>query len=882
MTQSKKYCANCFHILLAEAAICDRCQYEQFQEDSPLYLKPPFRLHDQFYIGRVLGHGGFAITYLAYDRNLSMPVAIKEYFPIEFANRAADGQSVTPYAGQAGELFQLGKDKFLAEARLLANFRSPNIIKIRQFFQACNTAYFVMEYIDGDTLSDYIKQRGGKLSFAEVRKILLPLLDALEEVHHKNIFHRDIKPDNIYMTRAGEPILLDFGAARQSISGRTTHLMAFLTPGFAPAEQYSINGIQGPWTDIYSLAATAYFALTGSLPPIPGDRILGEAELIAPSKLGSDIPAQDEEWLMQALSIRWSQRPDSVKSWRELIEQPVQSFFVDPYLRVKSAEENFTKIAILPKLTHKLLTRRDEQEIYASAAFMEISLDRVRDLIEESMEALGARRLDAAEEQLREDELQQRAEELQRKEEELKRFEELRAKEEEIWWQAEMAEREEQKRLQLEAQEQQRQEAQRLELEKQKHDQEIRLRAEELRQKEEELKRFEELRRKEEEVWWQAEQAQREAQQRQEAQRLEQEKLRHEQELRQREEELKQKELELQQLREAELRLKEEMLRLQAAELKRSEALHSPISADQAAAGMTDQDFDELGDISEDEVSELIKLFADKPSSPKKARPGLSELDIHYARIAAEISQVPIARQRLLPPGKLTLPARVTNSLGMDFVLVYPSVPGTGFVMLQTYAIGPSERGFQTLSHQPFYLQTTPVTQKQWLQLMQNQPAYFDHDPMLPVEQVSWDDCQLFIHCLNQMQEANYRLPSEVEWDFACRAGSRSRFFFGDDAQALGDYAWFEGNSQQSTQPVGLKRPNPFKLFDMLGNIREWVQDRYIPLEPEELSSPVMLRTVRNGGWDADPDYCLSGQRSGAAANLRVPNLGFRLAMDIH
>jgi len=446
MPDKKKYCINCFLILPWETAECTRCHYPQFEEESPLYLRPPFRLNEQYYIGRVLGHGGFAITYLGYDRNLGMAVAIKEYFPIEFANRDTDGISVAPFLGTATERFNAGKEKFISEARLLANFRSPNIIKIRQFFKALNTAYFVMEYLEGDTLTEYIRNRGGKLPFAEVKALLMPLLDALEEVHQKGIYHRDIKPDNIYMTLQKEPILLDFGAARQALSGQTTHLLAFLTPGFAPAEQYSINGIQGPWTDIYSLAATLYYALTGILPPVPGDRLLGDAELILPSQLGIDISPQDEEWLLKGLEIRWSNRPDSIQNWRNMINRSNQIVLNDPESQTRTAEENFTKSAILPRLTRQYLTPKDEEAILASAAFMEISLDRVKLLIEAALQVTGAQRIDDDPDDFQFEELQRKEEELKRKEEELKRFEELRSKEEELWWEAELAERDAEKK----------------------------------------------------------------------------------------------------------------------------------------------------------------------------------------------------------------------------------------------------------------------------------------------------------------------------------------------------------------------------------------------------------------------------------------------------
>ncbi|MEZ0370231.1 MAG: serine/threonine protein kinase, partial [Candidatus Sericytochromatia bacterium] len=181
----KKYCVNCFLIIELEAASCSRCKYPQDKVDNPAYLHPPFRLVDQYYIGRMLGQGGFAFTYLGYDKHLGTLVAIKEYFPLEFATRGADGLTVVPYPGQAGVMFQAGKEKFITEARLLAGFRSSNIIKIRHFFTANNTAYFAMEYLLGATLTQQLEKNGGRLAFAQAKAVLMPLLDALDEVHQK-------------------------------------------------------------------------------------------------------------------------------------------------------------------------------------------------------------------------------------------------------------------------------------------------------------------------------------------------------------------------------------------------------------------------------------------------------------------------------------------------------------------------------------------------------------------------------------------------------------------------------------------------------------------------------------------------------------------------
>jgi serine/threonine protein kinase len=818
----KKYCINCFCILNAEATICSRCKYQQELEESPLYLRPPVRLMDQYYIGRVLGHGGFAITYLAYDRNLGTKVAIKEYFPIEFATRDNDGLTVVPFIGKSAELFQSGKDKFLTEARLLANFRSPHIIKIRQFFTAYNTAYFVMEYLTGQTLDQYIQQQGGKLPFAEVRKILLLLLDALAEVHENTIFHRDIKPENIYLTAEGDPILLDFGAARQSMSGQTTHLLSFLTPGFAATEQYSSNGIQGPWTDIYSLAATVYYALTGVFPPVPSDRMLGDAELLPPSQMGSDISPQDEEWLLKALALQWSQRPDSIRLWRSMIENPFQVIQLDSKTQIRNAEDNFSKIAILPKLTKKTLTPRDEQAIYDSAAFMALSTERVRELIIKALLETGSHRGPDPE-----DEAQEK--------DRLKREREDKRLAEEQWWDAEMAEQDGQKYTRPEN-------SHEATIPQAKNKQ---ARFDELAQKEEDLKR------KEEEL------------KRKEAQ------FEREQELLRKEEELRQKE--------AQLKVLEENQKQKTSETKTETATRS----------LSEQEIEELEEISDEEINDLLKLFADpkpKPPAPKNAE--RHSLDSHYARIATKLSEIPVSNQRLIAPGTVSLPSRISNGLGMEFALIYPTVAGSDFVLYQGYSVGPPEWGFETLSQRPFYMQITPVTQRHWQMLMYNTPSFFDDDPLMPVEQVSWDDCQLFIQRMNQFQEAKYRLPSEVEWEFACGAGAKTLYFFGDAEADLKEYAWYSENSAQHTHAVGMKRLNPMGLFDMLGNVREWTQDLFRPLAAPQQPGPDQRkkqpeRVVRGSAWDMSAKACQTRQRSGEPSNQRKSNLGFRLVMDI-
>lgn len=385
----RKYCLNCFAVIEASLVRCSQCQFPQPEQYDPRFLKPQLRLYHQYYIGRVLGCGGFGVTYLAYDRNLGTRVAIKEYFPTQCASRGPDGVTVIPTTGAKGELFQAGKEKFMAEARLLASLRSRNIITIRHFFEAYNTAYFVMEYLEGQTLEDFLQKQGGKLPAAQVRQLLFPLLDALNEVHELNCYHRDIKPENIYITRKDQPILLDFGSARQQISRKSDN-MVFLTPGYAPLEQYIPDGIQGPWTDIYALAATYYRALTGIIPPTPQQRRQQDT-LSAPSRLGIEISPEEENWLMKGLELKWSSRPENIQAWRMMLEKRPED---EAYRKRLEQEETFIKLAILPKLVDKLLTPAEEQEIFQAAKYMNIPQERVCILIDRVLEKTASQRGD--------------------------------------------------------------------------------------------------------------------------------------------------------------------------------------------------------------------------------------------------------------------------------------------------------------------------------------------------------------------------------------------------------------------------------------------------------------------------------------------------------
>ena len=275
-------------------------------EKYPLALPEGSVLAGQYIIADVLGQGGFGITYLAADHKTGNKVAIKEYFPDSMATRSQT--AVVPFSGERGESYEYGKECFLQEAQTLAQFiGSENIVRIYSYFEENGTAYFVMDYIKGISLDDHIKQNGGKLSFEETYRILAPVMNALSIVHSRGIIHRDIAPDNIYITNDGTVKLLDFGAARYSLGDRSQSLDIVLKHGFAPKEQYVRRGKQGPFTDVYALAATYYFALTGKRPPDSVDR-MDEDNLIPPSNMGIAIPVKAEQAILTALNVRAEDR----------------------------------------------------------------------------------------------------------------------------------------------------------------------------------------------------------------------------------------------------------------------------------------------------------------------------------------------------------------------------------------------------------------------------------------------------------------------------------------------------------------------------------------------------------------------------------------------
>jgi serine/threonine protein kinase len=289
------------------------------QESSSNALPAGTKL-GEFEIVKVIGIGGFGIVYLAYDHSLQRRIALKEYMPSTLAERSSLSQ-VGVKSERHAETFQAGMRSFINEARLLAQFDHPSLLKVYRFWEANGTAYMAMPFYEGLTLTQNLRARDTPPDEAWLKSLLAPLLDALETIHVEKCFHRDIAPDNILMLADDRPLLLDFGAARRAIGGKAQAFTVILKPGYAPIEQYADVATmqQGAWTDIYALASVVHFAITGR-PPAPSvARMISDPQVpLAQSAAGrySDLFLQVID---RALAVKPEDRPQSVAELRSML-----------------------------------------------------------------------------------------------------------------------------------------------------------------------------------------------------------------------------------------------------------------------------------------------------------------------------------------------------------------------------------------------------------------------------------------------------------------------------------------------------------------------------------------------------------------------------------
>ena len=284
-------------------------------------------LEGKYLVGPVLGQGGFGITYVGYDLNMETKIAIKEYFPVELVSRdttTMHGDRVLSLSGEKSVTYKAGLKKYVAEAQNVSQFSEiPGVVSVKDFFYANETAYIVMEFIDGISLKDYLKEKGGRLSEEETLEIMKPVLEALVQVHKAGIIHRDISPDNIMLTFKDGNVhsqiesvkLIDFGAARMTEKNDQKSLTIILKHGYAPEEQYRTHGEQGPWTDVYALCAVLYRMLTGETPVPAMDRMFKD-ELKSLEQCGAKVSVNTAAAILKGLAVK---KDDRIRSVQELI-----------------------------------------------------------------------------------------------------------------------------------------------------------------------------------------------------------------------------------------------------------------------------------------------------------------------------------------------------------------------------------------------------------------------------------------------------------------------------------------------------------------------------------------------------------------------------------
>ena len=324
----KIVCHNCRSVLSPGSTYCSQCGSRVSAADfvseetvllNPIYLAPGTVLHMKYRINGVIGQGGFGITYDGTDIKLDMHVAIKEYFPNPMASRQVSISNEVTCSSNTTSLYEQGMNNFLKEARNMAKFAGePDFVSVHDYFAENNTAYIIMEFVEGQNLKQYM-QKYGRLPLSQAMPIIMPVMNALEKIHAKNMIHRDVSPSNIMILSDGRVRLLDFGAAKD-VSFDTqsmTTMSAVYKMGYSPLEQLTRDMKQGPYSDIYALCATIYEMLTGSTPPSPLNRLSGSAELIPPSRLGVSIGPSQEAALLKGLSVKAADRIQSIAELRD-------------------------------------------------------------------------------------------------------------------------------------------------------------------------------------------------------------------------------------------------------------------------------------------------------------------------------------------------------------------------------------------------------------------------------------------------------------------------------------------------------------------------------------------------------------------------------------
>ena len=319
---AKRICLGCMNGYDDRVKVCPFCGYVDGTGPKEAYhIVPGTILQGKYIVGRSIGYGGFGITYIGYDYALARKIAIKEYMPGEFCTRCAGDTKVTVFEGEQEEQFKGGIEKYIDEARRLAKFKGlDGVVTIYDSFKENDTAYIIMEYLEGRTLKEVLQEEG-KMDFEKAMEYIVPILDALTEIHKDGLLHRDISPDNIFVTNDGQVKLIDFGAARYATTAHSKSLSLIVKPGYAPQEQYRSRGDQGPWTDVYACAATLYKMITGITPEDSMER--GNKDTLKdPRSLGISIAKNKQNAIMNALNLKIEDRTQTPEEFKnELLSE---------------------------------------------------------------------------------------------------------------------------------------------------------------------------------------------------------------------------------------------------------------------------------------------------------------------------------------------------------------------------------------------------------------------------------------------------------------------------------------------------------------------------------------------------------------------------------
>lgn len=324
--------------LNSEVVICPSCKKDTTVNNVDSALPVGTMLSNRYFIGIVLGQGGFGITYIGCDTRLNKKVAIKEYYPVNLVGRYSEySTKLSVSSGENSEIFEHERQRFIKEAQLLAEFSGDrSVVDVTDIFSENNTAYMVMDYVEGENLDAYLRH-SEKMDFDTAYEMLLPMLGSLSRMHAKGLIHRDISPANIMVQPDMHVILIDFGSAREySIDGEKS-LSVILKHGYSPVEQYQSKGLQGPWTDVYALSATIYKMITKITPPSSIDCMVGNV-LKKPSELGATISKEEEKVLLKGLALSQADRYSSIQDLEEAFEKAREKSSL-----IKSSKKNPNK-----------------------------------------------------------------------------------------------------------------------------------------------------------------------------------------------------------------------------------------------------------------------------------------------------------------------------------------------------------------------------------------------------------------------------------------------------------------------------------------------------------------------------------------------------------